>query len=318
MLFILHGENALRRAEALADAVKQSGVAPDLRDLNTDIRLPPVQAGEVCRACSTIPFLGGVRIVIIKDALRKDKGALSKEIAAYLPDLPSTTYLIFDESKKLGARNAILKFAKKNDARIVPCELPSTKALPRWIQQRVRQQGGKIEPRAASVLAQNIGSNLLLLDQEIQKLQLYCGERKTITLEDVQVMVPYVQSADVIFSLVDAIGQRNSRTAARHLHRLLDVGEHPLGIFGMVVRQFRLLIQIRWLVEHRVSEQESAKRLKLHPYVTRKVRGQASHFTPRQLYQAYQLLADSDLAIKTGQLPADIALDLLIAQLTSL
>ena len=318
MLFVLHGENALRRAEALADAVKQSGISPDMREFNTEILTPPVQAGDIRRTCSTMPFLGGVRIVIVKNALSKDKGTLSKEIAAYLPDLPPTTYLIFDEAKKLGARNAVLKFAQKHDAHIVHCALPSAKALPRWIQQRTQQHGGKIEPRAASVLAQNIGPNLLLMDQEIQKLRLYCGDQKTITLADVQVMVPYVQSADVIFSLVDAIGQRNPRTAARHLHRLLDVGEHPLGIFGMVVRQFRLLIQIRWLVDQRVNETEIAKRLKLHPYVTQKVRRQATHFTPRQLRQAYQLLTDSDLAIKTGQLPPDIALDLLITELTSL
>ncbi len=318
MLFILHGKNALHRAEALADAIMQSGVAPDMRDFNTEILSYPVTADAIYRASNTIPFLGGTRIVIIRDVLSKDKGPLAKSIAAYLPDLPPTTYLIFDESKKIGARNAVLKFAKKHEATVVHCEVPPTKALPRWIQQRTQYHKGKIAPRAASVLAQNIGPNLLLLDQEIQKLLLYCGEGKTITLEDVQVLVPYVQSADVIFSLVDAIGQRNPRTAARHLHRLLDVGEHPLGIFGMVARQFRLLIQIRWLLDQRVGEQESAKRLKLHPFITKKVRGQATHFTPQQLRQAYQLLVDNDLAIKIGQLPPDTALDLLITQLTSL
>ncbi len=93
--------------------------------------------------------------------------------------------------------------------------------------------------RDGGALAQNIGVNLLLLDQEIQKLLLYVGEDVPITAEDVNVMVPYIQSADVIFQMVDALGQRDARLAASHLHRLLDVGEHPLGIFGMIVRQFR-------------------------------------------------------------------------------
>jgi DNA polymerase III subunit delta len=104
-----------------------------------------------------------------------------------------------------------------------------------------------------------------------------------IRVEDVQVMVPYVQSADVIFQMVDALGQRDPRRAATDLHRLLDVGEHPLGIFGMIVRQFRLLLQIRWMSDRHQPQQQIVSRLKLHPYVVRKILAQAERFTIGQL-----------------------------------
>ena len=86
----------------------------------------------------------------------------------------------------------------------------------------------------------------------------------------------------------------------------------------MVVRQFRLLIQVRWVTDHGSNEQEIVARLKLHPFVAQKVRGQARQFTPEQLRTAYQMLSESDLAIKRGLLEGDAALDLLVAQLTSL
>jgi len=318
MFYILHGNNDLQREETLADIVKKSGMQPDLQDLNTEVLEAPFTSGELRRACSTLPFLGDVRIVVAWDALSDNKGQFAKEVAGYLPELPLTTHIIFVEQRSLSSRNAVLKLAQTTGAPIHLCELPKVNALPRWIQQRTLKHGGKVEPRAAALLSQNIGSNLRLLDQEIQKLLIYCGEGNPITVEDVQVMVPYVQSADVIFNLVDAIGQRNPRNAAYHLHRLLDAGEHPLGIFGMVVRQFRLLIQIRWFVDQRHTEQEIASRLKLHPYVTKKVSAQAVHFTPEQLRAAYRLLMESDMAIKQGQVPAETALDLLVAQLTSL
>jgi DNA polymerase-3 subunit delta len=318
MLYILHGANDLQREEVLAAIVDAVGLTPDLRDLNTEVLHAPVSESDLRRACSTIPFLGDVRIIIARDVLGQTKGQAAKDIAAYLPEMPPTTTLVFSESKNISAKHPVLTQAKKMQADIQQFGAPKAKELPRWIRQRTQKLGGNIGPRAAAMLSQNIGGNLRLLDQEIRKLLLYCGENKTVTVDDVKAMVPYVQSADVIFNLVDAIGQRNARTAAFYLHRLLDVGEHPLGIFGMVVRQFRLLIQVRWMMDHGSNEQEIIARLKLHPFVAQKVRGQARQFTPNQLRTAYQMLSDSDLAIKRGLLEGDVALDLLVAQLTSL
>jgi DNA polymerase-3 subunit delta len=226
--------------------------------------------------------------------------------------------LIFDEAKSLPKRHPILKKSSTADITVQHFAVPDARSLPGWIVQRTRAYGGQIEGRAAAMLAQNIGDNLRLLDQEIQKLLLYVGEREEITLEDVRTMVPYIQSADVIFQLVDAVGQRDGRHAAGYLHRLLEVGEHPLGIFGMIVRQFRLLIQIRWLIDHHYPQPQIVSRLKLHPYVAKKVSAQADRFTPAQLRDAYRLLVDADLSIKRGEVPADIALDMLVAQLTRL
>jgi DNA polymerase-3 subunit delta len=318
MLHILHGANDLQREEALTAIVNQAGLTPDLRTLNVDVLRAPVTLADLRQACSTIPFLGDVRIVIARDVLEQANAQAAREIAEYLPDVPETTTLIFSESKSITAKHAVLVEAKKLRAEVQSFAAPKAKDLPQWIFQRTKQHAGNIDPRAAALLAQNIGGNLRLLDQEIQKLLLYCGENKTITVDDVNVMVPYIQSADVIFNMVDAIGQRNARSAVQYLHRLLEVGEHPLGIFGMIVRQFRLLIQVRWLMDHRASEQDIIARLKLHPYVAQKVRSQAAQFTPKQLRGAYQCLTETDLAIKRGLLEDEAALDLLIAQLTSL
>ncbi|NBD36695.1 MAG: DNA polymerase III subunit delta [Chloroflexi bacterium] len=325
MIYLLQGENELEREEAAREIIDAAGIPQDLREVNTEVLTPPVSAAELRRACSTIPFMGGTRVILARNVLRqKDKDAM-KAIAAYLPDVPDSTCLIFLEEKRLSKRHAVLKAAQKHDAKIRTFALPNAKSLPGWIQRRTQQRGGKISPRAAAHLAQNLGANLRLLDQEIQKLMLYRAageagdEASVITLEDVKTMVPYIQSADVIFNLVDALGQRRPRNAARYLHRLLETGSHPLAIFGMIVRQYRLLIQVRWLVDEGTRRpKDIASRLKLHPYVAKKVSSQTVYFTSEQLRAAYQLLMETDLSIKTGQLKPEAALDLLISQLTSL
>jgi DNA polymerase-3 subunit delta len=131
-------------------------------------------------------------------------------------------------------------------------------------------------------------------------------------------MVPYVESADVIFNMVDALGQRSAQNAAVYLHRLLDTGDHPLYVLTMIVRQFRLLIQTRWLIDQRHTVPDITNRLKLHPYVAQKLYSQALRFTPAQLRVAYALLMEMDLAIKTGKIESATALDLLVAKLTRL
>jgi DNA polymerase-3 subunit delta len=317
MLHLIHGENALEQDEALARLLDELA-DQEMLGLNRETLEPPLTLGELRRACDTLPFLGGSRVVVVKGALKKGRDSWLKKLVDYLPALPETTLLIFLERQSLPKRHPVLKLAK-SQGRVQHFKVPSSRDLPGWIRARCKKRGCVIEPRAMMLLAQNIGSNLYQLDQEIQKLQLYKGDQGPISEEDVRLLVPYVQSADVIFDMVDALGQRKPHIAAQHLHRLLDVGDqHPLSIFGMVVRQYRLLIQVRWLMERGKTEREIAQRLKLHPYVAKKMRSQATFFTEEQLRGAYRLLVESDLAIKTGKLTPEAALDLLVAQLTRL
>ena len=318
MFYLFHGENTLEQKEAL-DALLEKEASGEFADLNTEILTPPVAPDALRQAADTLPFLGERRVVIVKNALKRANESWLEQVMAYLPNMSPSTLLVFLENEKLPARHPVLKVAKKKGAEVRHFARPDARReLPRWIRERVAHHGGGIAQGAVALLVRNFGPRVRQLDQEIQKILLYKGGEGTITVDDVRLLVPYVQSADVIFDLVDALGRRQPRTAAHHLHRLLDVGEHPLGIFGMVVRQYRLLIQVHWLMKRGATEGEIAKRLSLHPYVAKKTRRQATFFTQTQLRRAYDLLTESDLAIKTGKLTPEAALDLLVAQLTQL
>jgi DNA polymerase-3 subunit delta len=155
-----------------------------------------------------------------------------------------------------------------------------------------------------------------LLDQEIVKLATYAAGERPITTADVDVLVPYAQAA-IIFDLVDALGRRDGRTAAQTLHSLLDAGEHPLGLMAMIVRQFRLLIQVKELKDEGDNSQAIAKALGIHPFPARKLYNQATHFTAAQLEMVYRHLLDTEVAIKSGEIDAEVALDLLVAGLAA-
>ncbi len=317
MFCILHGENDLEQEEALTELIRKTGLEDELRDLNLTTVTTPLSADELRRVCHAIPFLGSVRVVVARDTLGDLKEKEWEAVRDVLETLPPTTHLIFIEARQLPAAHPALKYARRVRALVETFPLPASKTLPAWIEKRVQHHGGQIQPAAAALLARNIGNHPRLLEQEIQKLLLYTEGKHPITVEDVRVMIPYVQSAEVIFDLVDALGRRHPRDALYHLHRLLDVGEDPLRLFGMIVRQFRLLVQVRWLLDHNSNRREIAALLHLHPFVARKIGDQAAYFTAAQLHRAYEQLLACDLAAKTGQMPWASALDLLVVELAS-
>lgn len=317
--YIFHGTDEFTRAETLADFKRRLG-PPDTVDLNTTLfEGKSLTLGELRHACDAIPFLAEKRLVIVTGMLARiaAQKKLVADLADYLPRLPGTTRLVFVESKSLPANHPIVKLTQQEERGYVKkFSPPDAKALPRWVQERARKHGGEIEPQAAHQLAAVVGADLRLLDQEIIKLATYTNAERPITKQDVDDMSPYAQTA-IVFDMVDALGRRDGRSAVRTLHSLLDAGEHPLGLLAMVARQFRLLIQVKELKAQGINPPAIAKTLKLHPFPTGKLCNQAIHFTAAQLEAVYRHLLDTDVAIKSGEIEAELALDLLVAGLAA-
>jgi DNA polymerase-3 subunit delta len=84
----------------------------------------------------------------------------------------------------------------------------------------------------------------------------------------------------------------------------------------MIVRQFRLLLQMKDYAARGLTLDAARERLKLHPFVAQKTWNQALNFTLPQLEATYHKLLDTDLATKTGRSDPIVALDLLVVELT--
>lgn len=335
MYYILHGEDEFSLSEYLSKLRAALG-DPQFADLNTiafDGR--KVSLGELQHACDAVPFLTDKRLVLVEGLLarlepRRKKGDgesgeeaeeesnpdLANGLREYLPRLPGSTELVFVESKTLAKNNPILKQAAtdRKNGKVVEFAVPEVKSLPQWIHARVASKRGTMDDAAVSDLAAHVGPDLRLLDNEISKLIAYrAGEH--IRVEDVTTLVASVREAN-IFELVDAIGARQTSTAIKLLHAHLDQNAAPLYLLTMIVRQFRMLLQIKDLLARGSTPATIREILKLHPFVVEKVSRQASNFTQVQLRAIYEKLLETDLAIKTGKSDPALSLDLLVVDLT--
>ncbi|HEX7588465.1 MAG TPA: DNA polymerase III subunit delta [Anaerolineae bacterium] len=334
MYYIFHGEDEFTRTEQVSKFRAQMG-DPQFADLNTlvfDGR--KVTRAELQHACDAVPFLADKRLVIVEgmlvrfDPRRRGENAesesseeeanpgLAKELKEYLARLPESTRLIFVEVKALAKNNPILKYAveDKKNAHVKEFAEPQARDLPKWIRERVKEKGSTFESGAVEELALHIGADLRLLDNEIDKLMMY-RNGQSIRIADVRTLTASVHEADV-FALVDALGHRETGAALKLLHAQVDHNAAPGYLLSMIVRQFRLLLQMKDLAARGKTLDAARTQLKLHPYVAEKTWKQALNFSMPQLIAIYQRLLDTDVAIKTGRSEPIVALDMLVAELT--
>jgi DNA polymerase-3 subunit delta len=321
--YVFHGTDEFSCQAQLRTMRAQMG-DPSTAELNTAVLDgKQASAADVLAAARATPFLSDKRLVIVEGMLswltRKGAGVTGKteleRLAEGLAHLPDWARIVFVENVTLSDRNPILNLARTEPGGFHK-EFDPPRNPTRWITIQAREAyGAEIETRAALALAAVIGEDLRAADSELAKLAAYVNGARPITEADVALLTPYVSEANV-FEMVDAIGQRDGATASRLLHRLLDQND-PLQLFGMIIRQFRLLILAREYLNEGGAPKEIGKTIGVHPFVGEKLVGQVKVFSLEQLETIYHFLLETDIGIKTGKVDSILALDLLIAGVSS-
>lgn len=281
-------------------------------------------------AANAIPFLSDRRLVTLANPHSAFKGSKElKKLSAFIETLPPTTTLVLAEyldspaNKNKSFYEWLQKLAKspggKVNVQTQEFNMPGRRELPGWIIQETKKQAEaykkhiKIEPAAAVRLAEMVGENTRIAAQEIDKLLEYVDFERDVTVEDVE-KVSIVSAQQDVFALVDALGNKNGRQA-QHVLQILLQNEDPFSLWGMVIRQFRLLLQAREVMDGGGGQDDIARELHVHPFVAGKLTNQAREFSLKGLEDIYHRFLDLDEGIKTGQVTIELALDMLVVEL---
>jgi len=322
--YIFHGDDSLGIDDALAKLRAEMGQDANA-DLNTsEMDGTSASVPEIINAVSSFPFLSERRLVIVRGLLgwltRKGAGQAGKEalaqLAEALPALPAHARLVLVERQAINASNAIIKLAE-NDPSGYLRTFGAPKDPTAWITRRAKAEySAAIEPAAAAALANLTGDDLRRADNELVKLVNYVDGARAITEDDVAALTPYVPEAN-IFRMVEAIAEGRGALALELLHRLLaEKGEDPFRIYGMIVRQFRLLLVAKEHLAGGGAPNGVASAAGVAPFVAQILVRQVAAFTLEDLEHIYRSLGDIDLKMKTGQVEPGLALDLFVAGLS--
>jgi DNA polymerase-3 subunit delta len=327
VIYLLHGEDEYAIAQALAELENKLG-DPATAAMNTS-RLDgsSYNLDGLLSVAGAMPFLAKRRLVILSNVhARLNTPTLHKKFLAQLDKIPPTTAFVLvehrpltsDRDRKKNQLNWLEKWALEQGERVYlkAYPLPKGPDLARRIQETARKAGGQLTFEAAQLLVELVDGDPRLADQEVQKLLAYVNYQRPVEHDDVQALTADVGQGD-IFTLVDALGNRDGRRAQSMLHRLLEYQDY-YSIFGMVVRQFRLLIQAREVIDRGGGREEIIRVLKLFgtPFIADKLIPQARRFSMADLERIYHRLLEIDQAVKTSQSSGELALDTLVASLT--
>ncbi len=124
----------------------------------------------------------------------------------------------------------------------------SREQLLEFVNQRLHAAGKNLDAQAREMLLMRCGADLRALDQELNKLVLYAGDRQVIRSEDIaDIFTDHGQGW--IFDLTRAIADRNAVGALSELSRLIAQGEHPLKLLATIASDIRRLLIARQLLE---------------------------------------------------------------------
>lgn len=312
-LLFLYGNDEFAIARRLAELQArhdQDGMNTARLDART------VSEDELNNAVNAMPFLAEKRLVFLANpSARTPAPAGRQKFLDFLLAAPSSTLVVMHEAvePREAGKHWLVKRAEKGDLKAEAFFLPRLKEMPGWIVAEARRQGGQIEAAAAARLAEMVGEETRSAAQEIAKLLTYVDFARPVTLADVEA-VSVVSAQGDVFALVDALGSGDGKKAQKVLHQLLE-DEDALALWGMVIRQFRLLLQAREILDAGGGSLQVQQALGVHEYVAGKVTEQARRFSLSALEAIYHRLLEMEEGAKTSQVPLDLALDVLTMEL---
>ena len=296
-LVYIYGDEPLLMDRALKE-VEAEALAGCDPALNRQVfEAPGAPAGEVVAAARSLPFLGGRRLVVVRDAHRWSADEW-KPLLPYLEKPNPSTCLLF-VSQQLDRRNKAGKLLAKV-ARLVECRSPREGELPGWIQRLAREAGLRPDPRLVQALALRVGPDLQILHQEIVKLRLVAADDGSVSVADLEALVGESRGTTV-FAFCDALGGRDLAGALKGLRRLLQMGEAPVKLLFMVVRHLRHL-WIGWELQQgdRVDRKGAAQAMGVPPFAVEGILRQAGNWDREALQGAFATALRADLALKSG------------------
>jgi DNA polymerase III subunit delta len=333
LIHILSGQDDFTLAQALEKIKKEMGDEAILSMGTTTLEGQQLSLGELKTVCETIPFMTGKRLVIVNGLMgrfesqgksRRPKKTTGKARTSPKTDeaeffgeylsggIPDTTVLVLTEGV-ISVENAIFK-ALSGKATFRSFPLPKDVELREWVQKQVKQEGGTISPKAVQLLVRLVGSNLWAMSNEVNKLVLYTSGRK-IEEEDVNALVGYTQQATV-FNMVDAILEFRAEQAEQMLQNMFLSGAAPVYLLTMLSRQVQLIVRAKELGRQRFNNFEMQSKLGMNnEWVLKKTLDQAGRYSLSRLKEIYQSILETDISIKTGVYDAELALNMLVAEL---
>ncbi|WP_138415684.1 DNA polymerase III subunit delta [Aquibacillus sediminis] len=298
------------------------GLSEQDRDTNiSSYDLEETSIQDVIADVETFPFFGERKLIFAYNPsflkAKPDKTAIEHDVKAlqsYLIQPVDFSILIFIAPyEKLDERKKLTKLLKK-EAESVACEPIKEWDINKWIAQMAKELHVTVAEDAFELFAQGIGTDLLMLHKELEKLALYVGENNVITKEVAESLLSHSGNTSGL-KLVDAVINKDLNHAIRIFKDLEKANEDAIPLIALLASQFRTILHVKLLKQKGYGQNQMVQQLKVHPFVVKMSIKREKNFTFQELQKMLDIFADTDAKIKQGKVDKGLAFELLLYNL---
>ena len=250
---------------------------------------------EVVSNAKRFPMMAERQVVIVKEAQELTKTIDKLEAYAENPQ-PSTVLVFAYKYKTLDKRKKVTKILEKTGVVFESKKLYENQ-VGDWIKRVLSGQGYSIEPKAAAMLVEFLGTDLSKISNELDKLKIILPKGHTITAKDVEENIGISKDFNV-FELRKAIGEGNQLKAYKIIEYFSqNPKDNPLVLtIGQVFAFFSNLLQYHGLKDK--SKANVAKVLKVNPFFVSDYDVAARRFPMKKVSSIVAKMRDLDVKSK--------------------
>ncbi|MEW7292915.1 DNA polymerase III subunit delta [Aquimarina sp. 2304DJ70-9] len=272
-----------------------------------------VAIDDIVANAKRFPMMAERQVVIVKEA--QDLSRTIEKLADYAENpQPSTVLVMCYKYKKIDKRKKLYKTVAKNGVIFESKKLYENQVAD-WIRRVLTGAKYGIEPKAAQMLVEFLGTDLSKINNELEKLKLIIPSGSQITADQIEENIGISKEFNN-FELRKAIGSRDVIKAHRIINYFAqNPKDNPLVVtISLLYSFFSQVMQYHGLSDK--SQRNVAGALKINPYFVKDYTEAAHNYPMKKVSQVIALLRDADVKSKgvgAANLPqGDILKELLV------
>ncbi|MEQ1604461.1 MAG: DNA polymerase III subunit delta [Pyrinomonadaceae bacterium] len=325
-MYVLFGQETYLRDIATRFITDRAFAPGDFRDFNETVFSLDGEDNlqRALAAAEQLPMMATKRVIRVdnvrvsatgfRDTINEDHEAT---LSAYLANPSPSSVVIFVADELNGVRK-MGKFLREKTTAVEFTRLDD-KQLAEWARKAVGEAGAEIDEVTLRLFLSRVGADVRRLSNEINKLAAAALPEKRITAELIDALVPNSRELSN-FDLTDHLVAGRKGKALTALKKILDDGAEPLALLGLISYNFRRLLIAKDMMDRAAPRQEIASAAKLFGRGQDEFLASARRVDKEKLVNAIQLIAKTDLAIKTsiggsGNAGSRLQIEMLVCEL---
>lgn len=296
-IYLIQSNDYISIKENISNILKEQNIGNECL-IKYDLATSLIE--DVVEDLDTYNFLVEKKVIVCDNAWfltgTKVRGMVEQNVDVFIKYLnnPSSENILILVCDKLDERKNVVKLLKEK-ANIIDCEISINKII------KSRLEDFKMEDYVIKYFIDYCGNDNEKILNELEKLKCYKYEEKIITYDDIDTIVLKTFN-DNVFSLIDAIMNKNKKKALKLYEDLLNNGEDFNKILSLLADQFRMIYNGKILLkEYNNNYKEVASILDIHPYRFQKSIESSYNYSMKDVLKYLEMIDNIEIDIKTGK-----------------